>query len=295
MRVLPVRPGRPATPGPWESALDGCDAVVNLAGHNLFADALERRGQAADPRQPRLRHRERRRRDRPQAGTARRVLVQASAIGYYGPHGDEELTEDSPSGSDFMAVVCREWEEAAHRRRGARRPRRPDPHRGRAGAGRGGPRRDDADLQVAALGQRRSATAAACSARARPAVDELDPPGRHRRASSCWPSTTPRPGPDQRHRPAPGPQRRFSRALKALAAYAPCRFLPFGPPDAVLEVMLGEVAQVDHDGSAGPAGRPMAWATLPVSRARRRPPRTFRQPPAAAPSHLAGRPVASHH
>ena len=43
-----------------------------------------------------------------------KVLVQASAIGYYGPHGDEELTEDSPSGADFMAVVCREWEEAAH-------------------------------------------------------------------------------------------------------------------------------------------------------------------------------------
>ena len=42
-----------------------------------------------------------------------KVLVNASATGYYGPHGDEELTEESPSGSDFMAVVCREWEEAA--------------------------------------------------------------------------------------------------------------------------------------------------------------------------------------
>src|SRR5205807_1994323 len=42
-----------------------------------------------------------------------KVLVQASAIGYYGMHGDEELTESNPSGFDFMAVVCREWEEAA--------------------------------------------------------------------------------------------------------------------------------------------------------------------------------------
>ncbi len=42
-----------------------------------------------------------------------KVLVQASAIGYYGPHRDEELTEDSPAGSDFMARVCREWEQAA--------------------------------------------------------------------------------------------------------------------------------------------------------------------------------------
>jgi uncharacterized protein (TIGR01777 family) len=39
--------------------------------------------------------------------------VQASAIGYYGPHGDEELDETSPSGSDFLAVVCREWEHSA--------------------------------------------------------------------------------------------------------------------------------------------------------------------------------------
>ncbi len=39
--------------------------------------------------------------------------VQGSAIGYYGTHEDEEITESSPSGSDFLAVVCREWEEAA--------------------------------------------------------------------------------------------------------------------------------------------------------------------------------------
>jgi uncharacterized protein (TIGR01777 family) len=41
------------------------------------------------------------------------VLVQASAIGFYGPHGDEELDETSPSGTDFLAVVCREWEQAS--------------------------------------------------------------------------------------------------------------------------------------------------------------------------------------
>jgi uncharacterized protein (TIGR01777 family) len=42
-----------------------------------------------------------------------RVLVNASAIGYYGPHGDEELTEDSPPGDDFLARVCVDWEKAA--------------------------------------------------------------------------------------------------------------------------------------------------------------------------------------
>jgi len=39
-----------------------------------------------------------------------RVVVAASAIGYYGNRGDEVLTEDSPSGSDFLAGLTREWE-----------------------------------------------------------------------------------------------------------------------------------------------------------------------------------------
>ena len=39
--------------------------------------------------------------------------MQGSAIGFYGPHGDEELTESSPSGNDFLAVVCRECEDVS--------------------------------------------------------------------------------------------------------------------------------------------------------------------------------------
>jgi uncharacterized protein (TIGR01777 family) len=42
-----------------------------------------------------------------------RVLITASAIGYYGDRGDEVLRESSSSGSGFLAGVCREWEEAA--------------------------------------------------------------------------------------------------------------------------------------------------------------------------------------
>lgn len=40
------------------------------------------------------------------------VLVSASAIGYYGSRGDEELTEDSGPGSDFLSDVCEQWEAA---------------------------------------------------------------------------------------------------------------------------------------------------------------------------------------
>ncbi len=42
-----------------------------------------------------------------------RVLVSASAIGYYGSRGDEQLTENSTAGSDFLAEVCKEWEKEA--------------------------------------------------------------------------------------------------------------------------------------------------------------------------------------
>ena len=41
------------------------------------------------------------------------VLVSASAVGYYGIRGDEELTEESAPGSDFLAEVCTAWEAAA--------------------------------------------------------------------------------------------------------------------------------------------------------------------------------------
>ena len=42
-----------------------------------------------------------------------RVIVCASAVGYYGHRGDELLTEQSASGSGFLAEVCHEWEAAA--------------------------------------------------------------------------------------------------------------------------------------------------------------------------------------
>ena len=42
-----------------------------------------------------------------------RVLVAASAIGFYGDRGDEVLNEESPPGTGFLAEVCREWESAS--------------------------------------------------------------------------------------------------------------------------------------------------------------------------------------
>ncbi len=84
---------------------------MNLAGHNLFAERWnaavkakirDSRVYAAEQLVSAVR----------QASSRPRVFVQGSAIGYYGTHGDEELTETSPPGSDFLAKVCREAEEA---------------------------------------------------------------------------------------------------------------------------------------------------------------------------------------
>ena len=120
-RIVPV--SRRALPGGvrWNpergeidaSALAGVDAAVNLAGENLAAGrwtaAVKARIRSSRIRGTRLLS------DALAAGsTPPRVLVSASAIGYYGArHGDELLDESSPAGDDFLAQLCVEWEAAA--------------------------------------------------------------------------------------------------------------------------------------------------------------------------------------
>lgn len=99
-------------PEPLESSvLAGTDAVVNLAGAGIarrWTDAAKReilssRTAATTALIQAM-----------QTLSARpRVLVNASAVGYYGPRGDEIVTETDPPGDDFLAQVCREWEAAA--------------------------------------------------------------------------------------------------------------------------------------------------------------------------------------
>jgi uncharacterized protein (TIGR01777 family) len=48
-----------------------------------------------------------------QAAVKPKTLVSASAVGYYGDRGDEELTETAPPAHDFLADVCVEWEREA--------------------------------------------------------------------------------------------------------------------------------------------------------------------------------------
>jgi uncharacterized protein (TIGR01777 family) len=105
--------GDPMKPGGWMDTAADCDAVVNLAGENIFG----RRWNEAFKKllvDSRLETTRNVATALARSGARRaRVLVNASAIGYYGVHGDEELDEDSPPGDDFMAGICVEWERAA--------------------------------------------------------------------------------------------------------------------------------------------------------------------------------------
>lgn len=100
------------------AALEGVDAVVHLAGEPIGAarwtDETRRRIHDSRARGTELIA-------KTLAGLERRptVLVSSSAVGVYGDRGDEELTESSTEGDDFLATVCRAWEQAADPARAA--------------------------------------------------------------------------------------------------------------------------------------------------------------------------------
>jgi uncharacterized protein (TIGR01777 family) len=243
-RELQVVQGDPSTEGRWQDEVDGCDAVVNLAGHNLFAERwnLEVKRKIRDSRVYGTEHvvaAIKRARNRP------RVLVQASAIGYYGPHADEELDESSPSGSDYLAVVCREWEQASEpvtelgvRRAVVRVGVVLAPGEGALAfmtpifkLGPGAPVGSGGKLGPASGKQWMSWIH----------IDDIA--GLFLLAAENPQAT----GPINGTAPNPVRNAEFSRTLSKVLwkPYAPWRFfIPVGPPDAALRLMLGEVAGV---------------------------------------------------
>ncbi len=113
--------GDPVQRGDWSGAVADCDAVIHLAGEPIFG-ARWNDDFRARLRESRVRSTENivealGRAPRTAEGRPK-VLVNASAIGYYGPHGDEELTEDRPPGDDFLARLTVDWEQAARRAEG---------------------------------------------------------------------------------------------------------------------------------------------------------------------------------
>jgi uncharacterized protein (TIGR01777 family) len=100
--------------GAWASAIDGAGAVINLAGEPIAGKRwsaahkqrlLDSRVKATRSLTTAIR----------EANSPPPVLISGSAIGYYGPLGDQPVAEDAPPGSDFLAGVCVEWEREAAR------------------------------------------------------------------------------------------------------------------------------------------------------------------------------------
>lgn len=92
--------------------LDGIDIIINLAGESIGnrrwtrpvkEKILDSRVQITQAVVNSIK----------QQRVIPKVLINASAIGFYGPHGDEVITESTPAGHDFLANVCRSWEEEA--------------------------------------------------------------------------------------------------------------------------------------------------------------------------------------
>jgi uncharacterized protein (TIGR01777 family) len=105
--------GDPTRSGHWQEAVRTCDAAVNLAGTSIFSPwtrsnkrrILESRVAAT--------------RNLVEAigveGPKPAVLISASAIGYYGFRGDEDVDESGLAGQDFLAGVTAAWEAEAAR------------------------------------------------------------------------------------------------------------------------------------------------------------------------------------
>ena len=95
-----------------EKALRGVDAIVHLAGEPLIG-ARWTEAKKREILRSRKDGTECVARAAARLSPPPRVLVCASAVGYYGNRGDEKLTEESPPGRGFLAEVCKTWERAA--------------------------------------------------------------------------------------------------------------------------------------------------------------------------------------
>jgi len=99
--------------GDWQKEISGCDAVINLAGEPISERWTGEAKRAIVASR--------------QIGTEKiveaialaaqkpQVLINSSAIGYYGTSETASFDENSPPGGDFLADVCKKWETAAQK------------------------------------------------------------------------------------------------------------------------------------------------------------------------------------
>ena len=104
-------------PDEQKEKLHGVEAAFHLAGENVFGRWNEEKKRAI--RESRAKSTQLLSEALTALSPRPRVLISASAVGYYGSRGAEVLSESSTPGTDFLAVVCRDWERAASAARDA--------------------------------------------------------------------------------------------------------------------------------------------------------------------------------
>ncbi len=103
--------GDPTQKGSWQEAIKNHDAAINLAGASIFAKWTEEHKKAI--RESRVSTTRNIVEGIPSHPQKQFAFFSTSAVGYYGFCGDEELTEESPNGDDFLARIASEWEREA--------------------------------------------------------------------------------------------------------------------------------------------------------------------------------------
>lgn len=98
--------------GLWEKEIDGADIVINLVGEPI-AQGRWTAARKKKLRDSRIQSVQAIHRAIEKSTQRPKVLLNASAIGYYGPRGDEILDENSHAGTGFLADLCKQWEEEA--------------------------------------------------------------------------------------------------------------------------------------------------------------------------------------
>ena len=103
--------GLPQQEGDWMKEIDGCQAIIHLAGEPILCRWSE--VEKTELRNSRVFSTWNLVKAIEQAKERPQVLTSTSAIGYYGFHPEGDLDETSPPGDDFLAKLCVDWEKAA--------------------------------------------------------------------------------------------------------------------------------------------------------------------------------------
>lgn len=102
--------GNPTVKGPWQDTVKDHDVIINLAGASIFSRWTP--AQKEILRSSRIETTRNVVNALP-ADASKIIFFSTSAVGYYGFHDDEALTENMPAGNDFLAQLAYDWEQEA--------------------------------------------------------------------------------------------------------------------------------------------------------------------------------------